>query len=73
MVLGEVVVVAGGGEGAGNAKDDNLLALERVSAKDLGDPAGVLEFGVVWAISGKGVRRRRVLVGFGWMVVTLVV
>lgn len=51
MVLGEVVVVAGGGEGAGNAKDDNLLALERVSAKDLGDPAGVLEFGVVWAIS----------------------
>lgn len=52
MVLGEMVVVAGGGEGAGDAKDDDLLALEGICAQDLRDSAGVLEFGVVWAISG---------------------
>jgi len=44
-----VVVVAGGGEGARDAKDYDLLALEGVGAQGLGDSAGVLERGVVWA------------------------
>jgi hypothetical protein len=45
-----VVVVAGGGECAGDTKDDDLLALERVGAQDLGDAAGLGELGVVGAV-----------------------
>jgi hypothetical protein len=53
VVLGEVVVVAGRGECTGDTENDDLLALEGVGAQNLGDSAGVLQFGVIWAKKGR--------------------
>lgn len=51
-LLGQVLVVAGGGEGTGNTKDDDLLALQGADVQVLGDSAGVLQRGIVGAIFG---------------------
>lgn len=45
-----MVVVAGGGECAGDTKDDDLLALERVGAQGLGNATGFGQLGVVGAV-----------------------
>jgi len=45
-----VIVVAGGGECAGNTKDDDFLALERVGAQGLGDATGLGQLGVIGAV-----------------------
>lgn len=51
-LLGQVLVVAGGSEGTGNAKYDDLLALQGADVQVLGDSAGVLQRGIVGAIFG---------------------
>lgn len=52
-LLGQVLVVAGGGEGSGDTKDDDLLALQGADVQVLGDSAGVLQRGIVGAIFGE--------------------
>lgn len=52
-LLGQVLVVARGGEGAGDTEDDDLLALQGADVQVLGDSAGVLQRGIVGAIFGK--------------------
>lgn len=45
-----MLVVAGGGEGSGDTKDDDLLALQGADVQVLGDSAGVLQRGIVGAV-----------------------
>ena len=61
-LLGQVLVVAGGGEGAGDTKDDDLLALQGADIQVLRDSTGVLQRGVVRAILRESLINARVVV-----------
>jgi len=58
-LLGQVLVVAGGGEGTGDAKDDDLLAFQGGDIQILGDSAGMLQRSIEGAVFQRRVRVRK--------------